>query len=1177
MNPLLSHRPSAFHSGSVASLGVGACALLISISLAAQPFTETTAEFHGRGDFDGDGREDLVIVDRTTGTFRIGYQLAAGTFSWAEARASGVTGVTGLAVGRVLSTTRDALVLTSPEANRVQVLGAASPALPETPVSWHPPSVGPVLVASLDIGGPGNTAHDDLFAVTTWNPAPDSVQQALARSTGAALAPLGSGAAPTSFVRGGRVLLKDGAPAMLGLVNGAASPEFRVYQLTAGLLAPVATATGLPAEARYVSHRFGAGAWHQFLFYRVGTSNLQGRAVQEPVPGTYAFGAAVMFDLGRAVTSVQVLPGTGGGRLLVLFDQGAAATVFDFDGANPPTPVRTWTAAPGERFTGAGALGGFGLMLHSGSSTDGRSMRFAVHLWDGSQYVAGASGELPTDGPQAATANVFVFRTEPFVTPNPVLVQRLSAGDWTSQPTLPGAPPQIQVIAETYGGSAAGLGSPTSVSLGAVTPPGTVALANQVRSDLSLFSLLPAIGDEVVEVQIAPPPGPQSTTVQVSLTASVAGSALRYRLGTAAPWQLYGGPFVVFRDTTLQYYAQAPASDRKSVVRTAVYTFDQPPSALDSDNDGVPDFVELGLDANNNGTPDYQELGQGVDPVVSGKDSDGDGYSDLEEVIRGSNPYLASSVPAGNNRLEDRSGFDVLATPRPLDGTVPAPGHVRTGVQVRLHALQGTLLRFNAARLLAAPAPAGQPTAALTNVPVDIKDRLLVLATEMHYPIQTAGPDPDLGREMLGLISVPSFSAGFEVPYVLGNGPLAAEAAAWRTAAQAAAAAQPRVRLTRTLSPQDTLAALLFERKIELLLQERGLDPTNQISLFSFRTADLGRHVPLATDLLGLEREADGHSAHLLVSVHDGISNALANPPGIPVQRLRELGTEVYRISSISNNAAPGAYPLPVDVLREFLRSGLLHSNYLAQTSMDAAQRAAAAAGVTEVLGLAQTRPRVTLELSVGAPTAAGCTTLYEGVDPHSLVFPDGTAFLFPASFVLPMGSLIEVTGHPDVVALGCPGDGLEVITARVLSVPEVPVVDSDGDLLPDAYECVFFGSLAAQPYDDDDGDGFSNLQELLDGTDPKDALAKGVVPVPLSPPVLDLTLKLNGSLGMKWVFPAAYAPYFNFRVRTASVLGEAAVDLPAMVVPAGGNEFEVQLPPPAGGTQFYWLVLQLK
>jgi hypothetical protein len=1148
----------------------------MSITVAAQPFTETSAEFHGRGDFDGDGREDLVIVDRAAGTFRIAYQTGSGMFSWSESRASGVTGVTGAAVGRLLATTRDALVLTSPEANRVQILGAANPTLPERPVAWYPPSVGPVVVASLDIGGPGNTAHDDLYAVTAWNPAPDTVQQALARSTGTAIAPLASGASPTSFVRGGRVLLKDGVPPMLGLVNGAASPEFRVFQLTAGILAPVATATGLPADARYVSHRFGAGALHQFVFYRVGTSHLQLRAVQEPMPGTYAFAGAVNFDLGQAITSVQVLPGTSGGRLLILLDEGAVARVYNFDGVNPPTVVRTWTAASGEWFTGAGALGGFGVMLHSGSPTDGRSTGFAVHNWDGSQYVAGASGVLPMDGPRAATANVFVFRTEPFVTPNPVLVQRLSAGDWTTQPTLPGAPPQIQVIAETYGGSAAGLGSPTPVGLGAVTPPGTVALANQVRSDLSLFSLLPAIGDEVVEVLIDPAPGPQSQAVQVSLTASVAGATLRYRLGTAAPWQLYASPFVLFRDTALQYYAQAPASDRKSVVHTATYTFHQPPGTLDSDSDGVPDFVELGLDANSNGTPDYLELGQGVDPVVSGKDSDGDGYSDLEEFVRGSNPYLASSVPAGN-RIEDRSGFDVLATPRPLDGTVPAPSTVRTGVQVRLHALQGTLLRFNAARLLAAPAPAGQPTAALTNVPVDIKDRLLVMATEMHYPIATAGPDADLGREMLGLISVPSFSAGFDVPYELGNGTLAAEAAAWRAAAQAAAAAQPRVRLARTLGPQDTLAALVFERKIELLLQERGLDPTNQVSLFSFRTADIGRHVPLATDLLGLEREAGGVSAHLLVAVHAGISNALANPPGIPVQRLRELGGEVYRISSISNNAAPGAYPLPVDVLREFLRSGSLHSNYLAQTTMDAAQRAAAAAGVTEVLGLAQARPRVTVELSVGAPVAAGCTTLYDGVDPYSLVFADGTAFLFPASFVLPMGSVIEVTGHPDVLVLGCPGDGLEVVTARVLSVPEVPVVDADGDLLPDAYECVFFGSTAAQPYDDDDGDGFSNLQELLDGTDPKDALAKGLVPVPLSPPVLDLSLKLNGSLGMKWAFPAAYAPYFNFRIRTASVLGGAGMDLSAMVVPAGANEFEVQLPPPAGDTQFYWLVLQLK
>ncbi len=1137
----------------------------------SQPFVEMPGEFHGRGDFDADGREDQVIVDKATGHYVLGYQLVAGTFTWAEARASGVTQVSSAAVGRVLATNRDALVLTSPEANRIQILGASSPTLPDTPVSWHPPSVGPRVAAALDIGGPGNTAHDDLVAVTMWNPAPNPVHLALARSTGTALSPLGSGPTPANIVRGGRVMLKDATGGMLGWVTGGATPEFRVSQLTTGVLVPVAAAAGVPTDARWVSHRFGAGPLHQFLFYQPGASNLQLRAVQEPLPGTYTLAAAVSFNLLRPLSGLLVLPGSGGARLLAFFDAGSGAAVYGFDGTTPPVLVRSWSAPPGQRFTGAGATGDFGFLLHQGLA-DGRSVQFAAQVWDGSQYVAGATGRLPGAGPRTATANVFVFRTEPFVTPSPMLVQRLAAGDWTSQPTVPGAPPQIQVIVESFGGSSQGLGTPAPRGLGAVTPPGSVALANQVRADLSMFSLMPAIGDEAVEVRIAPAPGPQRQAIQVSLVGSVAGATIRYRLGDAAPWQVYSAPFALFRDAVVQYYGQAPASDRKSVVHSAAYTFEQPPGELDSDSDGVPDFVELGLDANNNGTPDSFELGQGLDPVTGARDADGDGFSDLDELIRGSNPYRAASVPAAGARIEDRSGFDLLSTPRPLDGTVPAPTTVSTGVQVRLHALSGSLIRFAPTRLLAAPAPAGVPTAAFTQVPVDIKDRLLAVTLESHYPIATAGADPHLGREMIGLLSIPPLTAGLVVPYTLGNGTLGAEAAAWRSAAQAASAAQPRVRLARNLAPLDTLASLLFERQIELLLQARGLDPSNQVSIFSFRSADAGRYVPGQAELLGLEQESGGQPAYRLVSLYQGISNALANPPGVPVQRLRDLGAEVYRISSAFNNVTPGAYPLPVEVLRTFLRTGQLHSNYVAQTTLDAAQRTAAAAGVTDALGLAQARPRDTQALTVGSLPMPGCSTLFAGPEARSLFFPDGAAFLFPASFVLPPGSVIEVTGYPDVPAGTCPGQGIEVVSARVLSMPAVSLVDEDGDLLPDAWECAFFGSTATQPFDDGDLDTFTNLQEFLDGTDPKDALAKGVTPVSLLPPMLEVGLKPNGSLGLRWGFPAAYADKFKFVVKTTPILGGPAVDLPALVVPAGANSFEVQLPPPSGNTQFYWL-----
>jgi hypothetical protein len=49
------------------------------------------------------------------------------------------------------------------------------------------------------------------------------------------------------------------------------------------------------------------------------------------------------------------------------------------------------------------------------------------------------------------------------------------------------------------------------------------------------------------------------------------------------------------------------------------------------------------LDSNGDGIPDYVAIARGLDPNGS-RDSDGDGYSDLEELIHGTDPKDASSI-----------------------------------------------------------------------------------------------------------------------------------------------------------------------------------------------------------------------------------------------------------------------------------------------------------------------------------------------------------------------------------------------------------------------------------------------------------------------------------------------------------------------------------------------------
>ncbi len=1127
-------------------------------------------------DFDGDGRLDAAVVDLESGAYLLGYGQAGGGHQWTASRPGGVTGVTGVSAGRVLDTARDALVLAGPDANRVLVIPCQDPVVNGVPREVFVGGIGPAHVAALDIGGAGNTAHHDLYVLTALNNPPSPRRRALVRSTGAAFSILGEAAEAAEVLRAQPAQLKTGAANVLGLLvaTPGSGDEFRLVSLATGAPVSVATAAGVPDAAQVLNHRFSASALFDFVFHAAGAASIHHRRVTEPVPGTFNLTAGANFPLGFNAEALFAIPTATGGRLLALRNGGATAVILNFDGTGAPTQFQALAAPAGESFGGAVATAD-GFVVFSGP--EGRPARFHRYTGTGGgPYTLAESGALDTLNRHAGGANIFLFQFEPFVSPAPNLVQRLSAGDWTSRPVIGGAPPQITVDVWTFQGTTPGLRNPAPRTVAPVTPPAAFGLVNQYHEAISVFSFLPPSGDEVADVTISPPPGPQPGAVQISLTASLAGATIFYRTNPAAAWATYTAPFPLYFDTTVSYYAQqGGGSNRKSPVRHATYTFPAGPWTLDSDNDGVPDFVELGLDANNNGTPDYLELGAGLDPVTSGKDADGDGFNDLEEIVAGTNPYLASSQPAGP-RLDDGSGFDLYVTPRPLDGTVPGPALARTGVTVRAFTLAGDLLGSALTANLGQPGVL-DPAARMLNLGADDRERLLALATDPHFPIQTAATDKNLGRELLALEPIPSQDAGLEVNFTPGPGTPAAQAAAWQAATQAAAAARPRTRLITAIGPLDTLAALLTERKFELLLQARGLPPTNQLTLFPARAGDVDRYFPGIAALLALEQEAAGQPAHRLVTVQQGLLAAVADA-GANVSALRALVEDVYRISSLSNNAAPGQYPLPVEVLRQFLRTGTLSSNYLAATTLTPAQRTAAANAVAELMALDFSRPKVTLHLTVPPPPMPeGCTVLSDGTQTWSLWFPAGGNYLFP-DFELVPGTVVRAVGYADVDAGGCADRGLEVLSAVVLAIPALPVLDADGDLLPDSFECAFFGGLAEGAHGDKDDDGYSNLQELLDGTDPNDKAIKGTGPVVvLLPPALDIVLKPADKLGVKWKFPAAYADHFQFVVEAADTLTSGFAPTGIGPTYLGNDEFEVELPRPAGATRFYRFWMRLR
>lgn len=1135
--------------------------------------SETPEEFHGSADINGDGVVDLIIVDKPSGIYRLAFGQANGTNLWIEGRPSGIENVTGFAAGRVLSTARDGLAFTAPGANRVNLVDASSSAQAGQPTNVLVAPLGPNRVALLDIGGAGNTAHADIFAPSIENNPPVPYRLGLVRSTGTTFSNMLDLALAARVVNTDAIKLKTNVanPVLAGSIREAGGNfNFIAQTLASGTPVDVAVVNALPPVDAFVATNFNATALCQFLFYQRGSSNLLLRPVQEPVAGAFNFGAGASFPFTSALREVLIVPGTNDIRLLIIFGLGETAGIYTFNGVDAPQVVETFTAPPGETFSGAGASGRGNFSLFSG--TDGKSSKFQDWKRSGNGYVKGASGALPDLNKLSSSANVFLFANKPFVHPTPRLMSSLNAADWSSQLQTTNPAGQISVVAEQFVNSAQGLDNPTARNLGAAPAGAGFGLPNQLAASFSLVSFLPAIGNEVAEITISPKPGHFPSGVSFTLHKPDGLAALIfYRLGPQDTWKLYPNtPIPLYQDTTVSYFGYLGGN--KSAIHTASYTFDVAPAQLDSDGDGVPDFVEIGLG--------------GTDADVHNKDSDRDGYSDLAEILAGTNgaPYNASIVPTNAPRADELSAFDAAIIPNAVNGLIPGLLNCQTGTIISVYDLHGGLADVQPASLFFS-----STFSYFQSLMGDAGQLFYVAITEPHFDVRTNnsafpnGADTRVGRELLRLIPIPPLPDKLQINYTNSGGTLAQETANWVAAALAAQDAIVRPVLILPASSDDTLAALLWERKIATLLSARGvIAPTNQITFTPFRPQDAGRTNPVHATVLSLQTNLllntgdpdPAFPGYNLQSLFTSLNTAVTSPPTASIQELRELAAEVYRISSLSNNAAPSRYPSPVDTLRRFIAAGELHSNYLAVTSFSGADLSNAATGVAQALGGATQRPLAKLQLRVRNDSFSGPCVILETLSalPRSLVLPDGTPFKFPVAFQLVPGSEVEVWAYTDLPPT-CGVPTLEVVNLFVYAIPAVSGTDEDGNLLSDAWEELF---LVGDPNGDNDNDGASNFKEFLDGTDPGNAMSIGGGEEP-TPPIVNIQPPQNGQLKFNWKWPAIYADKIKFDLVSAQVLGQpfASENVPAQN--DGEGNFSIALPAPGVSNKFFRVQMSLK
>jgi formylglycine-generating enzyme required for sulfatase activity len=359
------------------------------------PFVyETAREFIGQSDFDGDGRIDVVVVDKETGKIRLGYQLADGIFSWVDNRPTGIKGISGFTIGRFTAAKTDGLAFTSPDANQITTVDVSSTSASARPVTIpFESALGPNTVVGVEIGGAGNTPALDFFVGSIYN-SPDPNQATLVRNNGSDFPKLADIPLGGPAVHGNRVAIKAGQPEALAyIVSEDAGDALKVENLTGDKPVTVVSQGGLPKGSAYAVGHFSGGAAVDFVVYKPGENGLRYLPIEE-AGGKTQFGKGASFDMGQPIREVVTLSQPAGELLLVVLGQGDKAVLFSFDGKQAPAQVQAF-AATNDVFTGAASVKD-GLVLFTQPSTGKYSTRYLKFVASGKTYVPGPYGSLST-------------------------------------------------------------------------------------------------------------------------------------------------------------------------------------------------------------------------------------------------------------------------------------------------------------------------------------------------------------------------------------------------------------------------------------------------------------------------------------------------------------------------------------------------------------------------------------------------------------------------------------------------------------------------------------------------------------------------------------------------------------------------------------------------------------
>ena len=786
------------------------------------------------------------------------------------------------------------------------------------------------------------------------------------------------------------------------------------------------------------------------------------------------------------------------------------------------------------RLNGLVPVQGHGIVQLDGPP-DRPSSVFVNHVWNGSSWESSTPASMPRLLPTGTDfATVFYFDAEPFLTDTAALLGLEILPDWTTGSTT--APFPASITGESYGSSSTGLSSPTHR---AFSPPGGAGylLSNQHQPELSIAAL--RANDQILDPSliVQPPSGPSPGTVEVSAVFDSARYDLFYRdSSSSSTWMPWPGAASVAYSSTWYFHLKDKSSGLPGPITSRQWTIpDANLDSIDSDSDGVPDFVEAHA---------------GLDPF-GGADSDGDGASDLEELIEGTDPADDGSLPSPRRPLPQGEGIRWLAA---------AFNHLSTarislGEMINAHDIAGALLASDDVDPVVHPTLGSQRAAEPTSRTSPAQTEWASLSTSPFFNIGVS--ESPNGREVIRLVAIPSPS-GPTIPFSA-SGDFASDASAWVIAARAAYSTWHPVDSLTEIRPVHSMAAVLCEAMLHdqltarELLGEPGI-PLDQFTLFPWRSQDASR-APLDREMT-TALSASGFDFSALRDLVEDAVTADAN--------LTHAVNLIYA-HHIANFSTDPALETPLAVLREWVSTGSLPASYTSVVSGTALGSATTSISQirsrsAEAFRPTETWPVVVLPQNSQAP---GVVRMSGDGSLVALLRPTGEPFLFEQGLGILEGTTMSVAGFTDVTSpTGFPA--MEVTAIVYQSLPAASARDQDANLLDDEWERFFFGTTGNDAFSVPSDSNFSLLEHYFLGSDPRGGSDPAGLPVDLSPPPLSIANPSPGGFTIDFLYPEAYAGNMEFIVEGSPNLSPGSF----MLVPGatlshlGGDEYRITLPP---------------